>query len=426
MLRVISTFALFLFAGSLSHVEDARASSNEAFLLYKVSSERPKFVYDTFAFADNDRQRGRLNLVVEFVNDLLQFERIDGAFIGEYEIVVEIINQDGVRCDGVIIREHLAATTFAETNSRTNVTRHHWTFTAQPGFYSVFIDFTDHVTGRHLVRHSTAVVQDYSEPVALSDLAFVDKRAYDADGLVLSAPNLLRTWQSADSDFGTFLEIYSNQPDSVWLNYRVYGQTGERLLNRDENIAVNGRTTKIIPLKQLVWWPGSYVLVVEARSGTCKASKRSTFRIEHWEPSRVFLEKERESYTLAAMRYIADSDEFKALFLADSAADEQRLDLFWQERDPSPGDARNELRDEFQERVDYSVKHFSNFSISEAGSDSDRGRIHILYGIPSEKKRLQLRQGGRMYEFWYYKKLDRRFIFVDPSGLGSFQLIHKD
>ncbi|MFQ5650631.1 MAG: GWxTD domain-containing protein [bacterium] len=403
-----------------------RPDQIEAKVTFQTERERPKFLCDTFVFATQDRETAVLNIFVEFVHDLLQFRLQGGRYLAEYEIVVELLNAAGERVAGTIDRDGLETAVYEETNSRKHVTRTHWRFSLPAGRYQLYIEFTDLETDRNLVCRKSVVVDDFSEPVVLSDLAFVDRREYDGDGLVLSSPNLLRTWQEVDSEFGAYFEIYSSARDSVWLNYRIYNQTGDRLLNRDETVRMrHGRLNKMIPLRQLVWWPGKYILVVEARAGGHKGSARSHFEIQHWEPSPLFLQKERANYTLSAMRYIAGRDEFRALMNAGEAERVQRLEQFWQQRDPTPETERNELRELFQERVDYAVKHYSNFVLAQSGCDSDRGRIYILHGPPSEQHRLRYEQTCRYYEIWYYKNMDRRFVFLDKAGMGRFKLIHR-
>lgn len=427
---VFRRYALVLVIFGMAALTRASATVRKADVAppeYVQSPEvRPRFVYDACVRASDDLHAGEVHLYVEFVNDLLQFHCERDRFMARYQLVVEVLNQADERVDGSIVREQVHASAFDITNSRKHITRHTWRFTLDSGRYRFFLELTDVETGRRVVRTRAVNVPRFNTEVSLSDLAFVDHRTYDSDGPVLDSPNLLRTWQDPESEFGAFVEVYSTS-DTVRLNYRVYDQTGVRLLYRDETIAMTeAKAIKFIPLRQLIWWPGEYLLIVEARHGTAKASRRASFGIRHWEPSRLFLQNERKKYIMDAMRYIAAADEYAMLLQEDEAGRIPLTEEFWLQRDPTPGTERNELREVFRQRVDYAVKHFSNFVLAKIGSDSDRGRIHILYGQPSEKKRFRLPKSSRLYELWYYKKLDQQFVFVDKKGIGEFELIHQN
>ncbi|HEX9160964.1 MAG TPA: GWxTD domain-containing protein [Thermoanaerobaculia bacterium] len=57
------------------------------------------------------------------------------------------------------------------------------------------------------------------------------------------------------------------------------------------------------------------------------------------------------------------------------------VDLFWAKRDPTPGTAANEYRQNFEAAVKYADEHFSEGR--RKGSLTDRGRILLLLGPPS-------------------------------------------
>jgi GWxTD domain-containing protein len=140
------------------------------------------------------------------------------------------------------------------------------------------------------------------------------------------------------------------------------------------------------------------------------------------------------------------------------------LEGFWRRYDPTPGTARNELLEEFLERVDYAKGHFSSFG---GGHLSDRGRIYIRFGEPDDLKRELIpeeadrlgsflsddaaedselksalafdRSRPRAYEIWSYFGRGHslfpdqdllpggraiRFVFVDEQGYGDFRLKH--
>ena len=103
-----------------------------------------------------------------------------------------------------------------------------------------------------------------------------------------------------------------------------------------------------------------------------------------------------------------DKDYYKVLF------------NYWKRFDPTPATSFNELMNEYYSRIDYTIKNFSLIS-GKRGFDTDRGKIFILYGKPFKLERGS-NQFGKVVETWIYKNPERKFIFVDNTGLGEYKL----
>ena len=137
-------------------------------------------------------------------------------------------------------------------------------------------------------------------------------------------------------------------------------------------------------------------------------------------------QKWREQY----VRWII-SDEERAEFDAlQRDADKLRfIEWFWLRRDPSPGTAANEFREEHMQRFQYAVK---NFGAGKPGWATERGRIYILFGPPNQIQRNPMGRSGyeRPSEIWTYNSLPNQQLpgsldlsFVDFSGSGDYQLV---
>jgi len=84
------------------------------------------------------------------------------------------------------------------------------------------------------------------------------------------------------------------------------------------------------------------------------------------------------------------------------------------------------LREELERRVKFGNQHFSVAAEDRPGWQTDRGKIYVIYGAPSEVRRRSLEVGSNPYETWYYLHIARRFVFLDKSGEGNYRLVHKD
>ncbi len=124
-------------------------------------------------------------------------------------------------------------------------------------------------------------------------------------------------------------------------------------------------------------------------------------------------------------RYIASSDEIKRWgSLSDVEAKKVFLFNFWKQRDPNPNTPENERKLEYFERVRRADDMYK--SAREKGWKSDRGRVYIVYGEPSEIDRFPNEMDAYPYEIWYYNNIEGGVIFVfgDITGTGQMILIH--
>jgi len=136
--------------------------------------------------------------------------------------------------------------------------------------------------------------------------------------------------------------------------------------------------------------------------------------------------------------YIITQEERDAfLRLGSNEEREQFIESFWNVRDPTPDTIENEDRDEHYRRIAYANERFAS---GVPGWKTDRGRIYIIWGEPTEKEshpsggsyvRPTEEGGGQTsvfaFERWRYRYLEgigNEVIleFVDPSGSNEYRL----
>ncbi len=121
--------------------------------------------------------------------------------------------------------------------------------------------------------------------------------------------------------------------------------------------------------------------------------------------------------------YIIAPEERAAFLRLDT--DEERnkfIEQFWLRRDPTPGTAANEFKEEHYRRISYANERFAS---SVPGWKSDRGRIYIMYGPPDQIESHP--QHAVPFEQWFYNHIegvgDRIVIeFEDRTGTGDYKL----
>ena len=121
------------------------------------------------------------------------------------------------------------------------------------------------------------------------------------------------------------------------------------------------------------------------------------------------------------------ADQERAAF-ARLTTDEERqkfVEQFWLRRDPTPGTAHNEFKEEHYRRIEYANQRFRTAS-GQPGWQTDRGHMYIVYGPPDELE--DHPQGVRTgYQIWLYHHVEGigdnvTLTFVDRTGTRDYRL----
>jgi GWxTD domain-containing protein len=155
--------------------------------------------------------------------------------------------------------------------------------------------------------------------------------------------------------------------------------------DRDGRLAwQDSQQVEVAGSRELVWRAsvntlaaGQYMLRVTAtgvENGTAAARGFDVaWSMVTWLTSRRDLDAEAE-LALTEEAY----EQYRTLPLGEK---ERVLESFWHGLDPTPNTAQNEVHDEFNRRVAYANLHYSE---SVRGSQTDRGRVYIHFGVPDE------------------------------------------
>jgi GWxTD domain-containing protein len=130
-----------------------------------------------------------------------------------------------------------------------------------------------------------------------------------------------------------------------------------------------------------------------------------------------------EEFRLA--RYMT-TDKDRTLFgqLTSDAAQREFLATFWSEIESGQRGVRDMTRGLYLSRVKTANERFR--AMGKTGAQSDRGRIHVLYGEPDEVQRFPSSEGSKPYEIWNYYQIENGvlFAFIDRTGFGDYVLVH--
>ncbi len=138
------------------------------------------------------------------------------------------------------------------------------------------------------------------------------------------------------------------------------------------------------------------------------------------------LSEEELDNMFAVSKYIATQQEIDKWSRLNNEESKQKfLYDFWNARDDDASEPGNKFKSNYFERVEYARQNFSDI-LNKQGWKSDRGRIYITYGRPSEIERHPNETDTKPYEIWYYEEMEGKvmFVFADLGGFNDYRLIH--
>jgi len=117
-----------------------------------------------------------------------------------------------------------------------------------------------------------------------------------------------------------------------------------------------------------------------------------------------------------------EMEQFDKLTTTD--AKKRLLFRFWITRDTDTNTVFNEALFKYRELINFANRYFSYSKTP--GWQTDRGRVIMKYGMPSEREQHPFYGEERAYESWFYTDLQGGiyFHFVDMTGYGRYELVH--
>jgi GWxTD domain-containing protein len=381
----------------------------------------------------------RIELYVQVPYPTLQFLRIDDGFRATYALLAEVYRVEAGDRLRFFARESWQRTVttvdFEATQSPESTDLSTRAFTLPPGRYRVVVQLEDQATQRLITRTLELQVRSLAGPVALSDPLLLKEYTPGRQQLV----PYVGAVEAIDSrTLPVFYELAARQRQKGRVVYellhleqsRGWPVVGPLLgLGREETYVLQdqqvevltlpaGRTARVYPfvLKEALK-NGSYLLRMRiiAENGELLAAVEKPFTV-FWNPLMAYVQD--LDVAIDQLRYIAKAKEL-AYIRAGKTPEQrwQRFLEFWKKRDPTPGTPRNEQMEEYYTRIALANRKFSG---QQPGWQTDRGHIVVLFGEPDF---IEHRSGTQPYEIWHYRRLGRRFIFVDQTGKGDYKLL---
>ena len=388
----------------------------------------------------------RLDLYIGVPFSDLQFLKVGERFEAGYELSAEVYRAEngGARGDLVanpVWQETARTDQFSATQSSLRLARSTYSMRVAPGRYMVELKVRDLASDRQLVQEFPVRVRQFASEVSVSDLVLVE--GYDEARQSIS-PVMHRRVVTRDSSFSFFYEIYADETQTVrvtrevariekrggipvlrWVAKRWRDQEVEDLAyTTAEGTRVRkGRNPFLVTIPISDFELGEYLVRVrieDSATGWTESVERRVYvdrrGVEEYRGRSV-------DQAIAQMRLLAKPKDLAFIQAGETEQERwERFEHYWAKRDPTPDSPDvNERMDAYYSRIDFANLHYSG---QRRGWETDRGSTLVSYGEPDEIERGRADANTRMpYEIWNYSRIGKRFVFVDRSGRGDYELL---
>lgn len=208
------------------------------------------------------------------------------------------------------------------------------------------------------------------------------------------------------------------EPDSIMLVFR------SNVLPDSMAVIADSSKTVLVPAKR---YQHTFAAIPTAWKGTRAYLEIGVGNVHY---KRLLLTAVRignlnDRYTvkdqMQQLSYILNQNELRSFKRIDPDKEQEAVDRFWKEKDPTPGTDVNEAKNTFEDRVLLADELYTIQSYL-PGWKTDRGRIFIKFGPPDEVVENNFPDNGYPYIIWIYYRMNKSYRFYDVGGFGNYEL----
>jgi len=385
----------------------------------------------------------------------LSFQPDSSGYFAQISMFIEIKAEDGNIIDSSTWSVANRIATLAEAEIRNYLINDIIEARLAPGSYDVTIKATDIHSNKTGESRLQLIIPRFSQSnLELSQLELVYRLAEPDGGTFDKAgkkviPNTRAVYSHDDNFVYVYAEIYNL--DTVLTTYtadiRIYDSNGNlykglppvtQNISSQSEVILNG--FNIAAFKT-----GVYKLLVTVHAAGNSVAREKYFEItpgrQEWEIARekeelsdfpeadeITTDEEAKSFRNQIL-YIANRDELKQYDSLPLQGKNNFARAFWAKRDPTPLTPTNEFKIEHYTRLRFANEAYSTFrspGSEKNGWRSDRGRVYIVYGQPTDEENHPSALDELPWARWNYDAVEGGvyFIFIDESGYGNYRLVH--
>jgi GWxTD domain-containing protein len=426
------------------------ASSQGRFEQNESRPANSSISYEAITLFSSDSLKTVVNIHYRIAQSFFIFVRSETTpqrteYVAHGELVVELLSDQKISVARQILQLPLTRASLPRESDLPQTLQGVIALTAPPGKYTIVFSVDDRESGRTFMERTRKVTLPPPQPGSfeITDLVMTSRPTLGTKPEMFVPMN--RGGNVLFAEQGGFLTeaFLPTAAESLTVNWKLTGQSdafGEKipkmegsaftlldgvlqLLPQNQGVLYGLKKTSelwrtlYVPLPFEKLAPGSYTVEVQYRMGKARRQHLLEFRVT-W-PSHPFSLMDPD-LAVDALRHIAKESEIDGMLSGSAERRAAAFYRFWRERSPDTTTAYNQAMAEYYYRVDDAMRKFSTAREND-GYKTDRGRIYILYGPPPKSDRI-LQPNSGPKEIWFYEKLHRRFIFIDPARNGNYIL----
>jgi len=363
----------------------------------------------------------RVDVMFEVFYDYLQFVRIDST---SYEASVEAALAISIEDSGQVLKQIKTFTRrlpdFTKTNSRQDFIEGLFQVEIPLGKYKFELRLSDRESKRgDSIKRDINIPATRRLPCDLSDLILSRSNEIDPVLRFPRDPAIEGMSSNRNQSLYLFFDVFCDDPlVSCKIGLTVKDKTGA-VVSVDSLALIGGEqlTSHMMALKAASLTFGRYEARLTAELGGHRVEKSLFFSLNlNGLPGTISDLDE----AIKQLKYIATDEEIKKIEDQFPSEREAAFIAFWNEKFPVEGESVNGKMLEYYARASFANE---NFSGSNAGWETDRGKVMMLFGKPSEVERQEETNNTPPTEIWHYSSLGKRFVFRDEYGFGDYRLV---
>jgi GWxTD domain-containing protein len=381
---------------------------------------------------EGQEDKWRLEVYYKVFNQKLTFVKEQDRFKASHEVEIVLFSKNKQFTASSHEEEYMVES-YQETQSSSNFLINQVNLSVPAGEYKLSFKLIDHNSKQVLKSEQQISIASLksNEPAFSSiELARNVKESQDSPKFIKRGKEVIPSVSNIFGDPENFLWIYSElynfkslRAEEYLLIYELEASnktivlkdtTKTSLLTTTDQGFYDFKKIKISEIKD-----GTYTLCLKLlnKEGKVRAKAQKELNIE-W--SLLYQVKNNYPKAVELLRYVASDKELKELKEAKEEDRTKKWMDFWKSKDPTPDTPENELMEEYYKRVKYANEHFGIYD--KEGYKTDMGMVYIKFGPPDEMDRHPFELSTRPYLVWYYYRLNRKFLFIDVTGYGEYEL----
>jgi GWxTD domain-containing protein len=327
------------------------------------------------------------------------------------------------------------------TQSTDMITFDQWGEFLLPGKYDVSVSIAAENNPATGSMEAQINVKEMNEAfLNISDIQFIFKTEEVTENPIFAKagknvfPNVWRRYGVLNPKLTFYYEIYEidttiDQP--LLIDYNVYSLE-QKPVKRISNLEIprTGKERSVIHAIDISTLPSAVyeleITVSDSYAGkSAKVNKNfEVVQLDRLQASSNLSEDDIKMFD-ELFSYIAEDSEYRQYKKLNDSEKGNFIINFWKSKDPNPTTQENEYLLSVIEKFNYANNNFS--WADEPGWKSDRGRVLIKYGMPTNIESHQSEPNTIPYEIWTYQ-LERNynFVFADRRANGRYMLIHSE